>query len=237
MHSPSHTAPSATRPLGSPSRCPQCEKTPSLCLCDWLEQMLEKGGPRLPTRIQVLILQHPQEPKEPLSTAKLSNLCIPNSTLKIGLSWPNLKKALGVSDNGVEIRPSDWAVLYLGSGIKGELSPRQKEAPLLFATGKGTPLDSPPKIRGLIVLDGTWSQAKALWWRNPWLLKLNRILLNPKQVSLYRHLRKEPRKECLSSIEALALTLSELGEDPKMSQNLIAAFQELLSRIKLKKNS
>ena len=32
-------------------------------------------------------------------------------------------------------------------------------------------------LKGIIVLDGTWSQAKALWWRNPWLLKLRRAIL------------------------------------------------------------
>src|SRR4051794_27654522 len=35
------------------------------------------------------------------------------------------------------------------------------------------------KLEGVVLLDGTWSQAKALWWRNPWMLKCQRVILNP----------------------------------------------------------
>jgi hypothetical protein len=31
---------------------------------------------------------------------------------------------------------------------------------------------APSALDGLIVLDGTWSKAKTLWWRNPWLLSV-----------------------------------------------------------------
>ena len=34
-------------------------------------------------------------------------------------------------------------------------------------------------IDGVIVLDGTWSQAKALWWRNAWMVECRRIVLGP----------------------------------------------------------
>jgi DTW domain-containing protein YfiP len=62
---------------------------------------------------------------------------------------------------------------------KGSLLPNQKE---VLAD-----------LEGLVVLDGTWSQAKALWWRNAWLLKLRRAVLVPKhwQKSLYKELRRE----------------------------------------------
>jgi len=35
-------------------------------------------------------------------------------------------------------------------------------------------------IEGVVLLDGTWSQAKALWWRNAWMLKCQRVILGPK---------------------------------------------------------
>ena len=60
------------------------------------------------------------------------------------------------------------------------------------------------------MLDGTWSQVKALWWRNSWLLKLKRIVLQPQLPSQYGNLRKEPRKEAVSTMESVALALGEL---------------------------
>ncbi len=59
-------------------------------------------------------------------------------------------------------------------------------------------------IEGIVLLDGTWSQAKALWWRNAWMLKCQRVILGPKRPSRYGKLRKEPRGDGLSTIEAAA---------------------------------
>jgi DTW domain-containing protein YfiP len=72
--------------------------------------------------------------------------------------------------------------------------------------------DAPP-LEGLIVLDGTWSQAKTLWWRNPWLLKLARVSLVPREPSMYGKLRKEPRREWVSTLEAVADVLPALGAE------------------------
>lgn len=167
---------------------------------------------KLKTRLHVLILQHPQEPDKELGTARLAHAALENSTLRIGLSWPNLSKALG--------RPAihgHWGVLYLGgkaeSAKAGGISDVAR-----------TPLD------GIVVLDGTWAQAKTMWWRNPWLLKLKRIALRPSRPSLYGKLRREPRRECLSTIESIAEALDALGEDPKAGETLRADFGELLRK-------
>jgi hypothetical protein len=69
-----------------------------------------------------------------------------------------------------------------------------------------------------------------MWWRNAWLLKLKRLVLNPLRPSLYGKLRKEPRRESLSTIESIAETLEALGEDPKVSETLRAHFGELLKK-------
>src|SRR5687768_12755761 len=88
-------------------QCPKCQKPQDLCVCELVKP--------LQTRLHVLILQHPQEPDKDLGTARLTHLSLPNSTLKIGLSWPNLKAALGRDS-----QPYRWAVLYLGSGVQGK---------------------------------------------------------------------------------------------------------------------
>ena len=88
-------------------------------------------------------------------------------------------------------------------------------------------------LEGIILLDGSWSQAKALWWRNPWLLKTRRLLLVPEKRSLYGKLRKEPRKESVSTLEATAQCLNCLGEDAAIADGLLDSFAELLEKYKL----
>jgi hypothetical protein len=202
--------------------CPRCQKPQPLCVCDSVTP--------LTNRTELLILQHPQEQDRALGTARLTALHFPESaTLKIGLSWPSLSKALGrpVHD------PSRWAVLYLGSSKvaeldtdrdivaidrKGEIEPNQRE--IL------------KDIEGIVLLDGTWSQAKALWWRNAWMLKCQRVILGPKTPSRYGKLRKEPRRDGLSTLEAAAMLLGSLEKRPDIEAALLSSFDRMLARFR-----
>ena len=74
-----------------------------------------------------------------------------------------------------------------------------------------------------MVLDGTWSKAKTLWWRNPWLAKLNRLTLTPQQPSIYGSLRAEPRREFVSTLESVAAALTLCGEAPEIEKGLRAS--------------
>ena len=205
-------------PMIGSETCPRCEKPLDLCVCSAI--------PTLSTKTHVLFLQHPQEPDVELGSARIAHLALPSSTLRVGLSWPNLKAALG-RDEAVAAR---WAALYLGSGPKGAAS-HKASSPLLFVDKHGAPAaEQKPALDGIVVLDGTWSQAKTLWWRNAWLLKLRRAIVRPSRPSLYRELRKEPRRECLSTIETVAETLDALGEPKETGDGLRALFGELLRR-------
>lgn len=228
-----------------PSKCPVCEKTLRICFCSELKSVA--------TKTRVVILQHPQEPREILGTARLANLSLSNSELRIGLSWRNLTQAVapqpkktgnaGPNPASALEDPARWAVLYLGSQVKDQSAATSPSANATITHVKPSKLKDLrivkqrqdfdfKKLKGLIFLDGTWSQAKALWWRNAWLLKINRFALEPSMPSLYGKLRKEPRREAVSTIEAIALTLDALGEDPQIKDQLIANFQNLLKRVK-----
>ena len=145
----------------------------------------------------------------------------------MGLSWPNLAKALGrpVAD------PKRWGVLYLGPAT---LPPEALDRDVVMLDRKGA-MDPAQDaalagLEGVILLDGTWSQAKALWWRNAWLLKLRRVVLNPKAPSRYGKLRKEPRRESVSTLEATAILMSRLEGRPDLQTRMIACFDTLLQR-------
>ncbi len=84
-------------------------------------------------------------------------------------------------------------------------------------------------IDGVILLDGSWSEAKTLWWRNPWLLKLRRIVLNPPQKSRFGAIRREPRREALSTLEAAALLLKHVDpRGPEIETALLRALDRLI---------
>jgi DTW domain-containing protein YfiP len=176
-------------------------------------------------RLFVLILQHPQEKREALATAPSTCALLTHTKLVVGLSWPNLSGALGRSVN-----PKRWAVLYLGSAHPVSF----KDQPEVTALDRrGEPAaDQGSILRGLdgvVVLDGTWKEAKTLWWRNPWLLKMRRLVLNPQHKSRYGRIRREPRREALSTLEAVALLLKHLDGRPEIEATLLGALDRLIA--------
>ena len=205
---PTETAP--------PSECERCGKPLSLCVC--------KDITPINNKIALLILQHPQEQDRELGTARLTTLHLKNAILRVGLSWPSLEKAVGQP-----VDPKRWAILYLGAASAATL-PKDRE--LVLLDSKAKPLDDQDRtlagIQGIVVIDGTWSQAKTLWWRNAWVLKCRRLALNPKQRSRYGALRREPRREGLATLEAAALVLTRLGRQPEIETALSESFRRLL---------
>jgi len=197
--------------------CERCGQPPALCVCDTIVP--------LDNRIQVLILQHPQEHDRALGTAGLTVRHFRHANLKVGLSWPSLTKILGRSAD-----PHRWAVLYLGSAKAAALAPG-REVVLLNRKGEPEPNQDAllRDIEGIVLLDGNWSQAKALWWRNPWMLKCRRVILGPTRPSRYGRLRREPRRDSLSTIEAAAMLVSRLENRPEIEATLLARFEKLLA--------
>lgn len=164
----------------------------------------------------MLILQHPQEQDAVLGSAQILTASLPKAKIVIGLSWPNFAKALG--EEGVD--PRRWAVLFPDREAQGEQ-----------VSGRSG-ISSPSALEGIVVLDGTWSKAKTLWWRNPWLSKLNRLTLKPKQPSIYGHLRAEPRREFVSTLESVTAALTLCGESPEIEAGLSRVFRTLVQRVR-----
>jgi DTW domain-containing protein YfiP len=177
------------------------------------------------TRIQVVILQHPQEQDRALGTAGLAVRHFRHAVLKVGLSWPSLAKILGRP-----VDPHRWAVLFLGSAKAAAVAPG-REIVLINRKGEPEPHQDAllRDIEGVVLLDGNWSQAKALWWRNAWMLKCRRVILGPSRPSRYGQLRREPRRDGLSTIEAAALLVSRLENRPEIEAALMASFEKLLA--------
>ena len=141
----------------------------------------------LATRTRVLLLQHPRESRVGVGTARLAHLALPASTLRVGLDF-----AADAVVQAVLAGPSPAYVLFPGpSALDVADLPRDVAITL-------------------VVLDGTWWQARKLLRLNPALAALPRVAFTPLRPSDYHRIRRQPAAHCVSTIEALAETLAAL---------------------------
>jgi DTW domain-containing protein len=192
-----------------PEICDNCRRPSAACVCDRIVSY--------PTKRRILILQHSQEQDALLGSAQILTASLPNAKIVVGLSWRNLGHALGEED----VDAGRWAVLFPDS-----------EAPGDQVQGRGDSIIPASRLKGIVVLDGTWSKAKTLWWRNPWLNKLNRMTLKPAKPSIYGRLRAEPKGEYVSTLESVAAALTLCGESPEIEAGLSRVFRTLVQRVR-----
>lgn len=191
------------------SSCDTCHRPKVACVCDRIVSY--------PTRRRVLILQHSQEQDALLGSAQIVAASLPKAKITVGLSWRNLGHALG--EEGVDA--SRWAVLFPDNDARGNQ----------VRTRSGDVI-APARLEGIIALDGTWSKAKTLWWRNPWLNKLNRWTLKPSAPSIYGRLRAEPKREFVSTLESISAALTLCGEPEEIEAGLTRVFRTLVQRVR-----
>ena len=147
--------------------------------------------PRIETATRVVILQHPRERDMPIGTARMASLCLPSAKLHVGYHW-----------NDPEILGANPILLYPGAGARDILR------------------DPPSGPVTLVVVDGTWSQAKTVVRDNPILRALPRYAFATPEPSQYR-IRREPDEKFVSTIEALMHVLGALEGEPARFRALL----------------
>lgn len=170
--------------------CPRCRRPTRVCYCAAL--------PALATRTKVVILQHPRERDMPIGTARMATLCLADSELHVGIRWGESAAFQRV------ISDPDRPAILLSPG----------------PTAKDILTEPPSGPVTLVVVDGTWSQAKTVVRDNPCLQALPRYAFSTPEPSQYR-IRKEPRAEYVSTIEALMHVLGVLENDPARFRALL----------------
>lgn len=156
------------------------------------------------SRTRVVFLQHPREARVPVSTCRMAHLSLPNSELHVGL------RAQGDAQLEAACARPGTAVLF----------------PSAHAVDVAT-LAEPP--RTLIVVDGTWSNAKKVVEKCPLLSKLPRLAFTPARPGNYR-IRKEPAEHCLSTIEAVTYVLEALERAPGAFTPMLSVFDAMVER-------
>lgn len=80
----------------------------------------------------------------------------------------------------------------------------------------------------LIVLDGTWSKARRIYFENPWLQSIPHYKLSLSSPSLYEGVRKQPKPGCLSTLESIVYALKVLEPETKGIDGLLEVFDSMI---------
>ena len=151
---------------------------------------------------QIHILQDPSEENKAIGTARILKLSLNNVQLSIGEVFNEQEFDL---KNSYLLFPGDDAI-----------SAQQLTGSKAFN-----------KESVFILLDGSWKKAYKLLMSNPFLQTLPKVSINVEEKSNYR-LRKSPREDGLSTVEAGYYLLSQLEGDSEKFVPLLKTFEYMI---------
>lgn len=167
-------------------RCPACRVVPSYCLCAWRPTVTAESG--------MCLLMHDIEALKPSNTGWLIADVVPDT------------HAFGWSRTGVDERllallaDPLWQPYVV---FPGEYAAPGRVVQQVTAQPGKRPL--------FILLDATWTEARKMFRKSPYLDGLPVLSLQPEQLSRYQ-LRRSTRTEHLCTAEVAALCLELAGD-------------------------
>jgi len=161
--------------------------------------------PQLESAVRITLLQHPNERYMPVNTARFTHLGLTNSVMYHGIDFNQHQSFM-----------NDLATF-----------PCEKIG-LLFPSQSARPLEEAPKdLQNLYVVDGTWNEAKKMIYNSQILHEVPHYVFTPQKESTYR-IRKEPKKEFVSTVEAVVTSLRILEGDPQAYGELLHVFDVMV---------
>lgn len=179
----------------------------------------------MPTKTRVVLLMHPMEWKnERCTTGRITCLNLENSEIIVGLALDSHPRLRALLDD-----PANFCVLvYPGEGAwnlsKGPF-PTSGEC-----AGGECAWDIGGRRLVVLLVDATWACSRSMLRESPGLLRLPRVMFEPREPSRF-YIKRQPKSWCLSTLEAthellLALEAAGLDEYPDKSR-LIDAFMAM----------
>lgn len=181
------------------ARCPRCGLPAPTCLCAFVA--------RVDNEVEVLVLQHPREAREPKGSARLMALALTRCRVAVGDMF----------------EPAELLCL-LGGDVSGNA--------LLYPHDR---LDTPARsnsvqVRRLVVLDGTWRKSLRMLHAHPLLQSLPRVAVAPTTPGRYAALRKAPSAAHMSTLEATCAALARLEQAAARYQPLLDGFEGFVAQ-------
>ncbi|XP_042643895.1 tRNA-uridine aminocarboxypropyltransferase 2 isoform X1 [Tyto alba] len=184
--------------------CGSCSRPQKVCLCPFL--------PIHPLKVStcLYIIQHPAEESRVLRTVPLLAACLPPDKCKILVGrrfsedrYPELAAVC---------RNPSTLILYPGA-----------EATNLEDVAV---MSSSPSV--IIIIDGTWSQAKDIFYKNS-LFRLPKQVQLKTNISSQYVIRTQPTNTCLSTLECAAVALTIIEKNESIQETILRPLQALCS--------
>jgi len=209
--------------------CGHCALPLPACLCCHIRPTAN--------RWPVLLLQHPQEAGQAKGSARLLRLGLAHCRLEVGEQFDDALLAHWLqalappagggaalllypdADGGAATAPLTPACLAAGSAPTAP--------PANFSPGSPAVSTTP---RTLVLLDGSWRQARCLLRANPRLQSLQRWALPSPPPSRYL-IRKAHRPLQRATLEAACLALGTLEGRPAFYAPLLAGFDDWVAAV------
>ncbi|XP_005185931.2 tRNA-uridine aminocarboxypropyltransferase 2 [Musca domestica] len=189
------------------TKCESCKRPKVVCWCSSLP------NPPLDIDSTIVILQHPAEEKRTLRTALMLQL-----GLKPGKCVVYKGKKFPTPKNQTELEP------ILKSENSLLLYPSKTSVPLESIRQQAEQSGEGPFT--LVLIDGTWPQAKAMYASSPLLHTMRQVKLIAVGTSDYI-IRTQPTEGCLSTLETAAQSLAVLENRPELRTLLVQPLHTL----------
>ncbi|XP_033099899.1 DTW domain-containing protein 2-like [Anneissia japonica] len=183
--------------------CDNCSRPTKVCICAAFPKE------RLKISTNVIIIQHPSEESKVLRTVPILSCCLQEDKCKVII--------------GRNFSSSRYTELASICSDENSL--------LLFPGADAVDIEEIPVGNGmahynLILLDGTWPQAKGLYAKNKMLHSIKKVQLKDVGLSEYV-IRTQPTKMSLSTCESTAIALSILEENEEIREILVKPLRVL----------
>lgn len=160
--------------------------------------------PQIHNRTSVLLLQHVGERRHPFNTARIVHRALDRCHLITDHNRSFSSRSLPIVSNAGLLFPSDDAIPL------DELGPTERPDQL-------------------VIVDGTWSQAKTIVRDVAQLAALPRYRLSVDSPGQYR-IRREPNDYSLSTVEATVAALTSLEPETNGLKQLLRAFDRMVDQ-------
>lgn len=184
-------------------RCAGCQLARWACICD--------QRPTLECAVSFCLVMHAYEPLKPTNTGRLIADCLPDTRAFV---WAR-----------TEVDPELLALLADPRYQPYVVFPGEYALPEQPVCRTVEP--APGRRPLLIILDATWTQARKMFRKSPYLASLPVLSLHTERLSRYR-LRRSSRDDHLCTVEVAAACLALAGEERAAEQ--LDDYFELFSR-------
>lgn len=212
--------------------CKRCLMREEWCLCHRI--------PSVQTEMHIVIIRHFKEIHKTSNSARLASMALPNSTLiDFGVRGQELDTSALEGEGVFLLFPSIDGEEGIhnfdaNEAVENGDAPNHRDAVEGSEKAPDTP-STRPKPKTLVVLDGSWRQARRMSKRITALRHLPRVSLLPDPEGTER-IRKPPHAWTMATLEAIARAV-EMFEGPEPGAQLDQLFADMVLHFRAMRRS